>query len=93
MLDALYDAPGDQMRHYLKGTPLEGMDYHMVHDEEIERFPEIRCAIGMQATPRRPCQACLYPCDATCAQRVWMNDGLKPAEIVHSRIIRRWPGL
>lgn len=24
VLDALYDAPGDQMRHYLKGTPLQG---------------------------------------------------------------------
>jgi len=46
VLDALLDTPGDQMRRYLKGTPLEGMDYHKVHDEEIKHFPEIRVSPG-----------------------------------------------
>ena len=29
-LDALYDAPGNQMKCYLKDTPLAGMDYQKV---------------------------------------------------------------
>jgi hypothetical protein len=67
VLDALYDAPGDHMRRYLKGTPLEGMDYHKIHDEEIELFPRDPGAAGDATTSHRPCQACLHPCDATCA--------------------------
>lgn len=78
VLDALYDAPGDQMRHYLKGTPLEGMDYHMVHDEEIERFPEIRVPSGTKqhhVAHVRP--ACIHAMQRVLSESGW-NDGLKP---------------
>jgi len=78
VLDALYDAPGDQMRLYLKGTPLEMMDYHKVHDEEIKNFPNIRVPPGTKqhhVAHVRP--ACIHAMQRLLSESGW-NEGLKP---------------
>lgn len=78
VLDALYDAPGDHMRRYLKGTPLEGMDYHKVHDEEIDLFPEIRVPPGTRQhhIPHvRP--ACIHAMERALSESGW-HDMLVP---------------
>jgi hypothetical protein len=78
VLDALYDAPGDQMRQYLEGTPLEGMDYQKVHDEEIAKFPKIRVPPGTRqhhVAHVRP--ACIHAMQRLLGEAGW-NEGLKP---------------
>jgi hypothetical protein len=78
VLDALYDAPGDHMRRYLKGTPLDGMDYHEVYDEEIKHFPEIRVAPGTKqhhVAHVRP--ACIHAMERVLGDSGWHN-GLVP---------------
>ena len=78
VLDALYDAPGDHMRRYLKGTPLDGMDYHKVHNEEIELFPEIRVAPGTKqhhVAHVRP--ACIHAMERVLSGSGW-HEGLTP---------------
>jgi hypothetical protein len=78
VLDALYDAPGDHMRRYLKDTPLEGMDYHKVHDEEIKLFPEIRVPPGTKQhhiAHVRP--ACIHAIERVLSESGW-HDALVP---------------
>lgn len=72
VLDALYDAPGDHMKHYLDGTPLEGMDYHKVHRDEIKLFPDIKVPSGTKhqhVAHVRP--ACIHAMVRVLAESGW----------------------
>jgi hypothetical protein len=78
-LDIMYEAPGNQMRHYLKNTPLAEMDYHQVSKEEIERFPEIWVMPGTKqnhAAHVRP--ACIHAMERVLAESGWFD-------VVHRR--------
>ena len=78
VLDALYDAPGDQMRHYLKNTPLEGMNYHQVSKEELTLFPEIEVPPGTRqhhVAHVRP--ACIHAMERLLSGSSW-NETLVP---------------
>ena len=85
-LDVLYDAPGNQMKHYLKDTPLAGMDYHKVSKEEVALFPEIRVAPGTKqdhAAHVRP--ACIHAMERALAESGWFDPPVSaPESSVHS---------
>jgi hypothetical protein len=78
VLDALYDAPGDHMKRYLRDTPLDGMDYHKVSDEELELFPNIQVAPGTKqnhVAHVRP--ACIHAMERVLGGSGW-HDALVP---------------
>lgn len=61
VLSILQDAPGNQMRLYLKDTPVAGMDYWAVSKDERKQFPHLveearleRLRVKAQAMPGAP---------------------------------------
>lgn len=80
-LEVLYDAPGNQMKHYLKDTPLAGMDYHKVAKDEIALFPEIQVAPGTKqehAAHVRP--AVIHAMERVLAEAGWFDPTTSPQE-------------
>lgn|SRR5487761_1095478 len=81
-LDALYDAPGNQMKCYLKDTPLAGEDYHKVSKEEIALFPAIRVAPGTkQKHVAQVGPACIHAMERVVGESGWHDPPVPPPEL------------
>ena len=81
-LHVLHDAPGNQMKYYLKATPLAGMDYHKVSKEEIALFPAIRVVPGTKqdhVAHVRP--ACIHAMERVLSESGWHDPPVPPPEL------------
>ena len=81
-LHVLRDAPGNQMKCYLKDTPLAGMDYHKVSKEEIALFSAIRVVPGTKqnhVAQVRP--ACIHAMERVLGESGWHDPPVPPPEL------------